>query len=1853
MASRTRGASRKPAGCGLPGARVKETRRPPLVNGKLDVLLSRGTQPVSSGEEESARRDAARGSAMETEVGVDHGPAPRLRLVPNPLVSATVDRDAGPRGDSEESDAAHSLGEQSSSCGPERRDEGQILQSLTGSPSSVDTAGIADSLEDPSSRGVGRCGVSVRSGCGTNSRVRPSSNDAGWGSVSVGGDEVDADGIAHPLATPSGEGTGWGSVSARDDGEDAEGIDHPLEGPSGGGTGWGSVSEGVDGGVSTRSGVRKNREGPVRVGSRDGSGSPEPHRLRSPGGVPPLKVRRLPDGSLEALICEFPGSIWRCTLCGRDYQKYGSLTQHLRRSHSVSSFLSRCRHCRLCFSNRRAFNNHVEGKCRGRDEGSSAGAGVTVPGETAAQQSTLPLSGRCDESARTASVRTCRYCGESWPSQMSLSQHIRNRHMAESQRDRAQELAAQGTARQEVANEACTISEVGTQGEASTGFSSVSPTSHNVSDSPPLTGDAEREPSRSPDKNASASLDESATGDAGTGFSSVALSPGPIGTGVPDPNDCSTGSNCQIEAGRREQTGDAVLSPTGHNQVPSSEAGQGGQTGDAVSTQTEHTGDAGLTVAEAGREERTGDAALSQTGQTGEAVPTHSDEHQPDSRKRKKRKKRGKRKPKGGGGGRNSSTDGGAGASTGGQRGTGASQTNQAGGHRQGTKGQQPKRNGPGRRPEGDSNGRSAAPAPESHNPSQNGRPSGQPNRPSCRKGKPSRGQRAEGDSNARRPGQGAEGDSNAQRPAARAAGAQAAKGRGPGPNGRRTPGDSNVQRPGRQRAEGDAEARRRQGSQRAEGDAGARRQPGHSDSSDRATLSAAEAPRPRPQSHWLTLAYEEVTEEDKKELSDFVRESLDGLSENFEWCKFEEVVQALIEKVTSKCESCMAAQAESRSVNPNQGWRWRQRQRRENSSQENSGSQSGTEPPAGPRRAPENSGQPGGNHGGGNHGARARRRQRARRRYDGPEVQRLQRLFRRNRKSCVREILNGSDDRRCNIPGDEIEEYFRNEYSAVGVDSDNPPAWLKDCLKEPNPAPEWNSVPISAEEVKAQLQRLPSASAPGPDRLPYKVWKAIDGDGSLLARIFEICRRERKIPSSWKKSTTILLYKKGDEKVPSNWRPISLQSAIYKIYAAIWAKRLASWAREAGAISPSQKGFIPGEGCLEHSFLVRSMMEDARRKRRPLHLVWFDLRNAFGSVPHELLWFSLRSVGVPDEVASILMDVYEGSSFKVRTAGGLTEEIPQERGVKQGCPISPLVFNLAIEGLIRGIESSSSRGYSFSDGLEVKSLAYADDLAIASSSEEDIKVMLARLEEFTSWAHLRFNVAKCASLSTTYQGGKRVVLQSSFQLQGQDIPAMEWEDRYRHLGVLLGPNPEACLDKLAGEFRENTEKLFQSGLADWMKLEAFKEFVVPKLDYALRSTLAHKKWGKELDKFVRRTVKRSLGLPGRACDAFFYVPTAQGGLGLRSFVDELGNMMITHATKMLTSPDPLVRGVAQHSLDCTIRKRYGETEGPEDRWRFLAGQLRCANEGRRGDISSIWSRLRDFVGDIGVRLHGGTDEEPTPTSVTIGDRDLSGNFRKVLLRELRDARGKFWLQKWASLDEQGSFAPSLSQASESNYWLRDCRYLRYREYRWAIKARLNLLPVASHKRKFRGAAADTRCRGCTGNIETQEHCLSVCQGNMPAMRARHNKIVERLVGAIPDSLGTKFLDQTVPECSGSLRPDIVILNEEQKKAYLIDVTCPCERSDNLIAARRRKLDKYAETKERLEGKGYQAHLDAFVVGSLGTWDPENDRLLPIVGIGRKYGTLFKKLCCRDAISGSYEVWAARCRRHFQRSSSS
>ena len=68
-------------------------------------------------------------------------------------------------------------------------------------------------------------------------------------------------------------------------------------------------------------------------------------------------------------------------------------------------------------------------------------------------------------------------------------------------------------------------------------------------------------------------------------------------------------------------------------------------------------------------------------------------------------------------------------------------------------------------------------------------------------------------------------------------------------------------------------------------------------------------------------------------------------------------------------------------------------------------------------------------------------------------------------------------------------------------------------------------------------------------------------------------------------------------------------------------ARRLASYAIREKKISSTQKGFLLTDGCAEHTFLMESLLSDSKRRRKTLRIAWLDLRNAFGSVPHALLW--------------------------------------------------------------------------------------------------------------------------------------------------------------------------------------------------------------------------------------------------------------------------------------------------------------------------------------------------------------------------------------------------------------------------------------------------------------------------------------------------------------------------------------------------------------------------------------------------------------------------------------------------------
>ena len=228
---------------------------------------------------------------------------------------------------------------------------------------------------------------------------------------------------------------------------------------------------------------------------------------------------------------------------------------------------------------------------------------------------------------------------------------------------------------------------------------------------------------------------------------------------------------------------------------------------------------------------------------------------------------------------------------------------------------------------------------------------------------------------------------------------------------------------------------------------------------------------------------------------------------------------------------------------------------------------------------------------------------------------------------------------------------------------------------------------PISASEVEAVLSSANKTSAPGTDGLTYAFWYALDPKGKLLARLFELCRAKGRIFSSWRTSRVPLICKdpEGDRHDIANWRPIAVCHTVYRLYTAVIARRVGAWAKQRSVISSNQKGFMPVEGVYEHLFMLDEVVADARMGRRPLCVTWLDIRNAFGSVRPDCILQVLEHFAAPSYILGVVADLYSSGTFSLRGGDGVIVEASVRKGVRQGCPLSGVLFNIVVEVLLRG----------------------------------------------------------------------------------------------------------------------------------------------------------------------------------------------------------------------------------------------------------------------------------------------------------------------------------------------------------------------------------------------------------------------------------------------------------------------------------------------------------------------------------------------------------------------------------------
>lgn len=252
---------------------------------------------------------------------------------------------------------------------------------------------------------------------------------------------------------------------------------------------------------------------------------------------------------------------------------------------------------------------------------------------------------------------------------------------------------------------------------------------------------------------------------------------------------------------------------------------------------------------------------------------------------------------------------------------------------------------------------------------------------------------------------------------------------------------------------------------------------------------------------------------------------------------------------------------------------------------------------------------------------------------------------------------------------------------------------------------------PITVEELRLAVRKLPNNKAPGPDHVPNEMIRlAANRFPDLFLSVFNACLTEGSFPNRWKMARLVLLHKGQDKPidVPSSYRPISLLDGVGKLLERLILTRLETLIDQSGAVSKKQYGFRRGRSTIDAISEVIKTAQDAGRgavQHRDLcAVITLDVRNAFNSAPWPIIDSSLRKAMVPKYLIKILRSYMKDRYLLIGDSTERATSLPVLCGVPQGSVLGPTLWNTFYDAVLK---LDVPKG--------VKLIAFADDLAVVA----------------------------------------------------------------------------------------------------------------------------------------------------------------------------------------------------------------------------------------------------------------------------------------------------------------------------------------------------------------------------------------------------------------------------------------------------------------------------------------------------------------------------------------------------------
>ncbi len=465
-------------------------------------------------------------------------------------------------------------------------------------------------------------------------------------------------------------------------------------------------------------------------------------------------------------------------------------------------------------------------------------------------------------------------------------------------------------------------------------------------------------------------------------------------------------------------------------------------------------------------------------------------------------------------------------------------------------------------------------------------------------------------------------------------------------------------------------------------------------------------------------------------------------------------------------------------------------------------------------------------------------------------------------------------------------------------------------------------NIQFTLVELKAAIRLLKNNKAAGPDRVPAEFLKALpDKILEIILKVINKIMECYDYPEQWAKGITTLLLKDGDDGNPNNFRAITVADAISKVFAIMLNERIEKWDTENKIMSEQQIGCKKKCRPADHMLVLKTLIDTYNRTGKKLYTCFVDFQKAFDSVWRAGLIYKLLKYGMNKSIVKVIKNMYEKTSICLKMNDLVTPHFRTYCGVKQGCILSPKLFNLFINDIPDIFDKTCSPV--LLGKKSISCLMYADDLVIFSESADGLQNCLNKLHAYTEKWGLKVNLKKTKILIFQNRGRRS---NNTFYLGHQEVQSQK---SYKYLGTTITDT---------GNFKTNETIMKKKGLrASYIimkdigrhtkpstAISIFEKVVEPILTYNCEVTQAYlpKNWdykkfkgnifkiNKELNRVVLSFLRQVLGVHKKTTNLAIVAETGKLPISMKIFTS-----IFKYWLRSFTCESDLVREAVQCNI--------------------------------------------------------------------------------------------------------------------------------------------------------------------------------------------------------------------------------------------------------------------------------------------------------------------------------------------------